>query len=186
MASIVKIKRSNVAGNTPTTSNIVEGELALNTADHKLYSRGGGTVFEVGANVSSFSIDGVEVVDPSRNIYGNEYRIGTSDNHGRIQVTNSTTSHYGFDPEHQYHIVLSNEQGSTNQAMYLADTGDTAADLWGVSLKSDGGTGETTGNESWVNKINLTGQGNLEISGSFFPDEQIKLGNNKGIILESI
>ena len=78
MASIVKIKRSNVAGNTPTTSNIVEGELALNTADHKLYSRGGGTVFEVGANVSSFSIDGVEVVDPSRNIYGNEYRIGTS------------------------------------------------------------------------------------------------------------
>ena len=65
MASTIKIKRSNVAGKNPTANNIVEGELALNTADKKLFSRGGDSIFEVGANVSSLSIGGTEVVNSS-------------------------------------------------------------------------------------------------------------------------
>ncbi len=63
--SLIKIKRSNVAGNAPDSNNIVEGELALNTNDKILYSRGGDTIFEVGANVSSLSIGGTEVIDSS-------------------------------------------------------------------------------------------------------------------------
>ena len=34
------LKRSNVAGNIPTTGQIQLGELALNTADVKLYASG--------------------------------------------------------------------------------------------------------------------------------------------------
>lgn len=53
MSSTIKIKRSNTSGNAPDTNNIVEGELALNTADGILYSRGGNDIFEVGANLTT-------------------------------------------------------------------------------------------------------------------------------------
>lgn len=56
MASTVKIKRSNVAGKNPTTSDIAAGELALNTNDGRLYSTDGVKVFEIGANVHSLSV----------------------------------------------------------------------------------------------------------------------------------
>ena len=56
MASIVKIKRSAVAGKSPTNTDIESGELALNTNDGRLYSSDGSTVFEIGANVHSLSV----------------------------------------------------------------------------------------------------------------------------------
>jgi len=46
----IKIKQSSVASNTPLASQLEQGELAINTADEKLYSKNSsGTVFEVGA-----------------------------------------------------------------------------------------------------------------------------------------
>ena len=48
MASVIKIKRSSVAGKKPTTSDIATGELALNTKDQKLYSSNGSAIFELG------------------------------------------------------------------------------------------------------------------------------------------
>jgi len=56
--TIVKIKQSSVAGRLPThntssSTDIVQGELALNTADQKLYSKdSSGTVFEIGGSSS--------------------------------------------------------------------------------------------------------------------------------------
>ena len=57
MASVIKIKRSSVSGSAPNTSNIDTAELAINTADGILYSKGSGGVFEVGANVSSLTVN---------------------------------------------------------------------------------------------------------------------------------
>ena len=37
MAQTVKLKRSSTAGKVPTTSNLELGELAMNTADGKVY-----------------------------------------------------------------------------------------------------------------------------------------------------
>ena len=37
MAQIVKLKRSAVAGKLPTTSGLELGEIAINTADGKMY-----------------------------------------------------------------------------------------------------------------------------------------------------
>lgn len=56
MSSTIKIKRSAVAGKSPTTANLDTGELALNTSDGRLYSSTGSEVFEVGANVHSMSV----------------------------------------------------------------------------------------------------------------------------------
>jgi hypothetical protein len=66
MSSTIKIKRSNTSGNAPDTSNIVEGELALNTADGVLYSRGGNDIFEVGSNLTTADIDALVVNDSAQ------------------------------------------------------------------------------------------------------------------------
>ena len=54
--SIITLKRSSVAGKIPTTSNIAQGELALNTNDGRLYSSNGTSVFEIGASVHSLAV----------------------------------------------------------------------------------------------------------------------------------
>jgi hypothetical protein len=46
--TILKIKQSALPGKIPSGESLVQGELALNTADHKLYSKdSAGVVFEV-------------------------------------------------------------------------------------------------------------------------------------------
>ena len=47
MASVIKLKRSSTVGAIPTTSQISEGEIAINTADQKLYSANSTAVFQV-------------------------------------------------------------------------------------------------------------------------------------------
>ena len=54
-------KRTAVSGRVPTgttgeeSSFIQQGEIALNTADHKMYSYDGSNIFEIGSNVSNLS-----------------------------------------------------------------------------------------------------------------------------------
>ena len=52
MASILKIKRSAVKGKSPTTSDLQQGEIALNTRDKKLFSSDGSVIFEIGSNTA--------------------------------------------------------------------------------------------------------------------------------------
>ena len=42
--SVIKLKRSHTASAVPTTLDLVEGEVALNTADQKLYCRNAANV----------------------------------------------------------------------------------------------------------------------------------------------
>jgi len=50
MANTIKLKRSSIAANVPDTTDIAQGELAINTADKKLYSSDGTAVFEIGGS----------------------------------------------------------------------------------------------------------------------------------------
>lgn len=52
MANKVLHKRSSVAGNAPTLAQFDQGELALNTADKKLYAHDGTTVFNLASRWS--------------------------------------------------------------------------------------------------------------------------------------
>ena len=60
--TVVKIKQSAVAGRLPThntgnATDIAQGELALNTADQKLYSKdGSGSIFEIGGGGASGAV----------------------------------------------------------------------------------------------------------------------------------
>ena len=49
MANIIKPKRTNTAGNTPTTANLASGEFGVNMADQKAYINNGTAVVQVGA-----------------------------------------------------------------------------------------------------------------------------------------
>ena len=54
--TVVKIKQSSVAGKVPGASDIEQGELALNTADVKLYSKNGsGEIITLAAGASTFT-----------------------------------------------------------------------------------------------------------------------------------
>ena len=37
MATVIKLKKSETASSVPTTSNLAAGEVAVNTADQKIY-----------------------------------------------------------------------------------------------------------------------------------------------------
>ena len=52
MSTVIKVKRSETASSVPTTSALAVGEIAVNTADKKVYVRASGGVVEV-ANVVS-------------------------------------------------------------------------------------------------------------------------------------
>lgn len=107
--------------------------------------------------------------------------IGTPDDHAHMRMTNNSGSHFGFDPEHSRHLVITNEQGSTSQAMFLADTGNTANDIWGVTLTEGtgpGGGANTDGTESWSKKLTLHGNGDLYATGNISTPGNLTVGSD--------
>lgn len=52
MTTVIKPKRSNTSSSIPTTSDLADGELAVNTADKKIYIRNSASIIEV-ANYSA-------------------------------------------------------------------------------------------------------------------------------------
>ncbi len=51
MSTIIKLKRSTSASSTPSVSDLVDGEIAVNVVDKKIFVRNGGSVVEVANNV---------------------------------------------------------------------------------------------------------------------------------------
>ena len=68
MAQIIKLKRSLTAGSKPTTSNLGEGELAMNVTDGKLFLRKSGSA---GDNVKEIvTLDHAGTLSGSLNLTG--------------------------------------------------------------------------------------------------------------------
>ena len=57
MPVAIKIKRFETAGDVPNTSELVDGEIAVNIADKKIYVRDGSTIVEMTADLSSVAED---------------------------------------------------------------------------------------------------------------------------------
>ena len=70
MANVIKPKRSSTSSSAPTTSNLADGEIAVNTADQKIYMRSGSNIITV-ADVSSSSGISNVVEDTSPQLGGN-------------------------------------------------------------------------------------------------------------------
>lgn len=64
MAIVLKPKRSETASSTPTTSDISVGEIAINTADKKLYIRDSGdNIQAIGGGVTVTDTDSTASVE---------------------------------------------------------------------------------------------------------------------------
>lgn len=59
MSNIIKPKRSNTASSVPTTSDLADGELAVNIADQKIYVRSSTNIVEV----ANFSAEAAIITD---------------------------------------------------------------------------------------------------------------------------
>lgn len=57
MTTVIKIKRSETASSVPTTSDLQVGEVAVNTADKKIYVRASTGVVEVANQSTGASVD---------------------------------------------------------------------------------------------------------------------------------
>ena len=53
MATIIKPKRSGTGGAAPTTSNLADGEIAVNSADQKIYIRSSSSIINLGTGTSA-------------------------------------------------------------------------------------------------------------------------------------
>jgi len=84
MANIFKPKRSSTSSSVPTTGDLTDGELAVNSADKIIYLRDGGSIVEV-ANYSTVSGGGGESYWVS-----NDVGIHTLSNVG-VGTTNPTS-----------------------------------------------------------------------------------------------
>ena len=70
MASKILIKRSTTASSVPTTSDLDTGELAVNTADKRVYTNNGGTIVELGTYPSTQTVVGNATVGGTFGVTG--------------------------------------------------------------------------------------------------------------------
>ena len=90
MASVIKIKRTSVSGNLPTTSNLSTGELALNIPDKRLYTSNSTSVLEIGSNPSTLSVNSAYSFPVSDGTKGQVLKTDGSGNVTFGTVTNSS------------------------------------------------------------------------------------------------
>lgn len=105
MASTIKLKRSAVTNNAPSTSDLTTGELAINTTDGIMYSANGTATFEIGANVSSLTINAQSF--PSED--GGTGQILKTYGNGQLFRTNEAGA-AGFSAYTEYQFTASTNQ----------------------------------------------------------------------------
>jgi hypothetical protein len=88
MASVIKIKRTSVSGNLPTTDNLSTGELALNIPDKRLYTSNSSAILEIGSNPSTLTVNNSSF--PSTD--GTNGQILKTDGNGNLSFSTVTNS----------------------------------------------------------------------------------------------
>jgi len=136
MASKILLKRSAVSGQTPNTTHIAIGELALNLPDGILYGSNGTVIFEVGANTTSLSVgDGSATINStghavteglSINGYSFPAQVGTTN---QVLAANSTGNIEFIDQEAAAIQVISYIYSVGSTITVVEGTDDNSATL---------------------------------------------------------
>jgi fibronectin-binding autotransporter adhesin len=155
MAQTILIKRSNVAAKIPTNAQLVDGELAINTADGKVFVKSSSSlrtvatdVSEVGSVLTNQTVTG-NVTSGTQTVTGNATVGGT------LGVTGATTL---------------DSLGVTNNSTIggtLGVTGATTLDSLGVTNNSTvGGTLGVTGAITASGGVTVPAGQSLQIDGT--------------------
>jgi len=170
MATVIKLKRSDTADSVPTTSDLADGEVAINLADKKIYVNNGGTIVEVAnaegsaGNAGSFTT----LTASGATTLNGAVTLGdaTSDD---VTVTGRFAGHLVPKTNNTYDLGTSALRWRT---AYLAAS---TLDLGGATISSDGsGT------------ISITAAGATLPSGSLIGSENIAGGNAEATLLRDI
>ena len=90
MATIIKLKRSTVADRVPTTSDLADGEVAINIADEKIYVNNGGTIVQISDNTG-----GAEIAAHLIPATNDTYDLGSSSKRWRTAYLAASTIDLG-------------------------------------------------------------------------------------------
>ena len=90
MATVIKLKRSTVASRVPTTSDLADGEVAINIADEKIYVNNGGTIVQISDNTG-----GAEIAAHLIPATNDTYDLGSSSKRWRTAYLAASTIDLG-------------------------------------------------------------------------------------------
>ena len=149
MAAVIQLKRSSTQNDTPTTSDLVLGELAVNTYDGKLFMEkndGSASIVEVGTNPSTLSVNSAYSFPTSD---GSNGQVLSTNGSGTLSFTQAASSGISI---FKYTITstsstLSGADDDNNTLSY--DVGSEQVYLNGVLL-ADGGDDYTATNTSTI------------------------------------
>lgn len=149
MAAVIQLKRSSTQNDTPTTSDLVLGELAVNTYDGKLFMEkndGSASIVEVGTNPSTLSVNSAYSFPTSD---GSNGQVLSTNGSGTLSFTQAASSGISI---FKYTITstsstVSGADDDNNTLSY--DVGSEQVYLNGVLL-ADGGDDYTATNTSTI------------------------------------
>ena len=170
MATVIKLKRSTTADSVPTTSDLADGEVAINIADQKIYVNNGGSIVEVAnaegsaGNAGSFTT----LTASGATTLNGAVTLGdaTGDD---VVITGRIAGHIVPKTNDTYDLGTSSLRWRT---AYLAAS---TLDLGGATISSDG-----------TGTITITGAGATLPSGSLVGTENIAGGNAVNTLLRDV
>ena len=89
MATVIKLKRGTTA---PTNSDIVDGEVAIDTSNQKFYINDSGTVKEIGGGASSNSFTTINLNDSTNVVADSSSDTLNLDSSGLVSITGDATT----------------------------------------------------------------------------------------------
>lgn len=151
MAAVIQLKRSSSAGVAPATSDLVLGELAVNTYDGRVYlekNDGTASIVEVGSNPATFSVNSAYTFPTSD---GSANQVLVTDGSGALSFADQSGTGDGV-TTFTYSITstttsITGNDDNANSLSYTA--GEESVYLNGVKLVG-GGVDYTTTNSSTI------------------------------------
>ncbi len=207
MAQVVKLKRSAVAGNVPTTSDLALGELAINTTDGKLYfskDDGSESVQSILATNTNAPVSGGLSLSGSIHLTGSMFMAdgsmgigtGSPETLGLHINKASTDTSIDLNDKGHYHLVLQNSDAASTTAgrhvglfMQINSNSSAADASIYTEFEEDGGaklhfttTKSGTGQERMV--IDSDGNVGIGIAAPIVP-LHVKTGDEAFMLLDS-
>ncbi len=175
----IQFKRTTTAGKKPTTSNIAEGELALNMADSALYTRSGDAIIQLtGKNIPEIDTNKLTVA-------------GTTTLKDNVTISPNKAINFettDLSGEITRHIV---GKCATNDGWYIGAGGTSNSGILEIDTIDDGA--ETiqfvqrgAGNVEARKLVLLDGSGNTTLPGDLrlTTNKTVKINNGSTLVLE--
>ena len=170
MATVIKLKRSTTADSVPSTSDLADGEVAINIADQKIYVNNSGTIVEVAnAEGSAGSAGSFTTLTAS----------GATTLNGNVTLGDATGDDILATGRFAGHLVPKTNDtydlGTSSLRWRTAYLAASTLDLGGATISSDG-----------TGTISITGAGATLPSGSLVGTDTIVGGNAVNTLLRDV